>query len=206
MSTIPFDDRDSDWEVDDHDDTLQLPRRPRRQFFNRRSAALAAIVVGAIGFYAGVRVEKGQVNGSSSSAGLQLPAALRSGRLPSGSGSSARGGVPGFGGPGGANASFGTVSSVDGRTIYLTDTSGNTVKVKLSSTTNISKSLHVTKQAVHPGDSVIAQGLKGSNGTLVATSISDSGASGGSATTGNSGSTSSGAAAVNSLFGSGNGG
>ncbi|MGI8714810.1 MAG: hypothetical protein ACR2NR_16835, partial [Solirubrobacteraceae bacterium] len=36
-------------------------RRPRRRLLNRRSAALAAVVTCAGGFYAGVRVEKGQL-------------------------------------------------------------------------------------------------------------------------------------------------
>ena len=72
------------------------------------------------------------------------------------------GGAGGFPGAalGGGNASIGTVSSVDGNTIYITDTSGNTVKVTLSSATKITKSLGVSKHSLHPGDSVVIRGLK----------------------------------------------
>jgi hypothetical protein len=76
----------------------------------------------------------------------------------------------------GANASFGTVSSVDGSTIYLTDPTGNTVKVTLSSSTKLTKSLSVSKHSLHPGDAIVVQGVKNSGGTIVATSVSDQGA------------------------------
>ncbi|MGO9976051.1 MAG: hypothetical protein ACLP01_25265, partial [Solirubrobacteraceae bacterium] len=61
----------------------------------------------------------------------------------------------------------------------------------MSSATKITKSLTVARSAVHPGDSVLIQGVKSSGGTLTATSISDSGASA-SSTSGSSGAGSSG--------------
>jgi hypothetical protein len=90
-----------------------------------------------------------------------------------------RGSTAGFAGAlrGGGNASIGTVASVNGKTIYLTDSSGNTVKVTLSSATKLTKSQGVSKASVRPGDTVVIQGLKSSNGTIAATSVSDSGAS-----------------------------
>jgi hypothetical protein len=65
---------------------------------------------------------------------------------------------------------------VSGNTIYLTDTSGNTVKVTLSSSTKLTKSLGVSKSSLHPGDAIVVQGVKNSGGTIVATSVSDTGA------------------------------
>jgi hypothetical protein len=211
------DDREEQWDGTD-DETPALPGRPRRQFFNRYSAALLALITCAIGFLVGIRVEKSQVSSSTGTArGFTLPAALAG----SGAGSSARGTSSAAGGAfGGANASIGTISSVNGNTIYITDTSGNTVKVTLSSATKITKSLGVSKHSLRPGDSVVIRGLKNSSGKVSATSISDSGASNaGSGATGSSGSSgsggsggssgsggsggSSGNAAVNQLFGSG---
>jgi hypothetical protein len=225
------DDREEQWD-DTDDETPALPGRPRRQFFNRYTAALLALITCAIGFLVGIRVEKSQVSSSTGTArGFSLPAALAG----SGAGSSARGtssaaggarssgsraglagGTAGFPGGafGGANASIGTISSVNGNTIYITDTSGNTVKVTLSPATKISKSLGVSKHSLRPGDSVVIRGLKNSSGKVSATSITDSGASNaGSGATRGSGSSgsggsggssgSSGNAAVNQLFGSG---
>jgi hypothetical protein len=188
MDTMTLDQR----EADPRDDAPR-PRRPRRQFLNRRSAALAALVTCAAGFYAGIRVEKGQL--SSSSTAIRLPG--------TGAASASRaGGFPGFAGgaPGGANASVGTVSSVNGKTFVLTETSGNTVKVRLTSSTKISKSQSVSSKAVRPGDTIIVQGAPNRQGTTVAASVTDSGA-GGTASSG-SGSGSGGS----STGGSGSGG
>jgi hypothetical protein len=210
MNSIPYDTPEQDWdryEPEEGEGAFSLPGRPRRRFWGRGTAALLALLVGAVGFYAGVRVEKGQISSSpaaSTGSGRAL-AALGAGAA----GARGGGGAAGFralaaGGAGGAGASFGTVSSVAGKTVYVTDASGNTVKVNLSSATKITKSLGVSKSAVRPGDTVIIQGLKSSNGTIEATSLNDSGArsagSGSGASSGGSGSASS---AVNSLFGGG---
>ena len=105
------------------------------------------------------------------------------------------------------NASFGTVASVKGKTIYVTDTSGNTVKVKLSSATKISKTESVSRHAIRPGDTVIVSGVPASGGATNAATITDSGnRSSGSTSSGSSGSGSGGSgsgSAVGSLFSSG---
>jgi hypothetical protein len=238
MNAVTYDRREEDLEpYEDEQDDGRMPRRPRRQLFNKRSAALAAVVACAAGFYAGVRVEKGQLNSSSSTGGLASAlASLRSGaaggrgagatsttggatgatRTGTGAGGSggagggaSAGGAPGAafaaGGFGGGSASFGTISSVKGGSIFVTDSTGNLVKVKLSSATKISKSLDVRRSSLHPGDTVVIRGLKNSNGTLTATSVSDSGNS--STATGSSGSSgSSGRSALSSLFSSGGAG
>jgi hypothetical protein len=188
MSAVPYDSHEQDWDTPETEPFV-APGRPRRRFFNRRSAALAAVITCAAGFYAGIRVEKSQLGSTASaatSAAGSLPSGTRTGAAAQGSGAGARGaaatgsssqtGFPGAGRFGGGNASLGTISSLNGNTIYLTDATGNTVKVTLSSTTTLTKSLAVSKSALHPGDSVVIQGVKNSNGTLVATSVSDSGA------------------------------
>jgi hypothetical protein len=204
MTAVGYDTREEeDWDE-------ELPRRPRRQFFNRRTAALAALVTCALGFYVGVRVEKGQLASSTSTstsagAGAALPAGLRAG-----AGAGGATGRPGAaagptGRPGGGNVSFGTVKSIDGKTIYVSDSSDNTVKVTLSPVAKISKSQQVSRKSVRPGDTVVIQGVKGSSGTLTATSVSDSGASASGAAGGSTagGSSRSGSSAVGSLFGAG---
>jgi hypothetical protein len=116
-----------------------------------------------------------------------------------------------FGAAGGAggNASFGTVSSIDGKTLYVTESSGTMVKVKLASSTKVTKSLSVSRKSVRPGDTVVIEGVKNSSGTIVAASVSDSGAaaarSGSTSSSGATGSSSSGSG-VSSLFSSGGAG
>ncbi len=229
MNVITDDRRDEDWEpFDAPHDGAQLPRRPRRQLLHKRSAALVAVITCAAGFYAGVRVEKGQVSESGSGASSLAAAigAARGGTTPSATGgagargASAASGAAGLGalfargglGAGAAGgASFGTISSVDGKSLFVTTATGNVVRVKLSSATKISKSLAVKRAALHPGDTVVVRGLTNSKGTLTASSVSDSaaserGASGAGGGAGAGSSSTSAASAVSSLFSSGGSG
>jgi hypothetical protein len=187
MSAVPFDTPDHDVETTPQESFVP-PGRPRRRFFNRKSAALAAVITCAGGFYAGISVEKGQL-ASTASAATTSAAGARTGTAAGGAAGGAAGFAGRFGGGaagGTGNASFGTISSAAGNTLYLTDPTGNTVKVTLSSSTKLTKSVSVSKSSLHPGDSVVVQGVKNSGGTLVATSVSDSGArpAGGGTTTG----------------------
>jgi len=199
------------WQDQQADLEGELPRRPRRRFLSPWSLLLCALVTGAIGFFVGVKVEKGQVTSSSSGASAlasRFGAALgRSGTRTGSGAASSRGGAGaagfggGFTGAGGGDA-VGTVASVNGRTIYVTETSGNTVKIKLSSATKITKSETVGRSKIDPGDTVIVGGVTGSKGTITATSLTDSGARSSSATTGSRSSTgSSSSGSVSSLFG-----
>jgi hypothetical protein len=221
MDATTHDQRDEGWEpyAAPHDEQ-PLPRRPRRQFLNKRGAALIAAVTCSLGFYAGVRIEKGRVSGSST---ITLPTAAGTGRSGTAAArfaaSGARAGGSGlaalFGGGGGAagsGASFGTVSGVKGNTLYVTSaTTGNVTKVKLSSATKITKSVVVKRASLHPGDAVVIRGVTNPGGTLVAASVSDSRANAGGGGFGggsssSSGSTGSGSSAVSSLFSSGGSG
>jgi hypothetical protein len=169
--------------------------------------------VGAACFYAGVRVEKGQV--SSTSGRTALSSAFGSSAASGGAASARAGGVSRFlggGAPGaGGGGTFGTVSSISGKALYVTDASGNTIKVTLSSATKVTKSAGVSAKSVHPGDTVVIQGIKNSSGAVQAATVSDTGAragaggasgAGGTTAGGSSGSGSANSA-VGSLFGSG---
>ena len=245
MNAIPYDRPEEEWDryQEGTEEGFGRPGRPRRQWFNKKTAALFAVVLAAIGFYAGVRVEKDQLSNSSSTTGalgaagggaaaLRAAAARGGGAAgsgatgsgatgsgatgASGSGAAARAGAGGsgfralFGGAGaagGAGATFGTVSSISGDNLYITESTGNTVKVTLSSATKVTKNVTVGKKAVRPGDTVVVAGAKNSDGTVAATTLSDTGAGAGAAAggSGSSSSSSSGSSAVSSLFGSGGG-
>jgi hypothetical protein len=154
-------------------DALVSPGGRRRRFFNRKTAALGAVVACAAGFLAGIEIEKSQVTGTASAA--TAPAGTTGGAA-TGAGTRPGFGLSGGGAGGGSAASFGTVSSVNGNTIYVLQASGNTIKVTLSSATKITKSQSTSKSSLHPGDALVIQGATGKNGTLAATSVSDSGA------------------------------
>jgi len=164
-------------------DALVSPSRRRRRFFNRKTAALSVMVACAAGFLAGIEIEKSQLSGTASA--VAAPAGTAASAT---TGAGARAGFGfgggGAGGGGGGGASFGTVSSVSGNAIYLTEASGNTVKVTLSSATKITKSQSTSKSSLHPGDAIVVQGATSKSGTLAATSVSDSGARAGRAGTG----------------------
>jgi hypothetical protein len=199
MSAIQYEPRDDQWEDDETEDTLASPRRPPRRRLDRSGALLIALLVCAIGFYIGVRVEKGQIGGSSTASAATSAPAGRGGF----SGAPSGGRFPGAGGAGGG-ASIGTVASLNDRSIYVKTVSGNTVKVRLVSATKVSKSLSVSRKAIRPGDSVVVQGASGSGGTLTATSISDTGASS-SGSSGSAASGSTGTGSTSSTSGSGSG-
>jgi hypothetical protein len=135
----------------------ELPRRPRRKLATPVTATLGAVLIAALGFIGGVQVQK---------AAGDSPAATPS-RL------AARGGLTPGGGGGGAagDATVGSVANVDGRTIYVTDADGNTVRVKTRKSSKVTRNAVSVVGAIHPGDTVIVQGTKSSSGTVTATSI-----------------------------------
>jgi hypothetical protein len=167
-----------------------LPPRRRRRLLTPGSATAAALLTAAIGFYAGVRVEKGQLPASSSAATGLATGGRRTGgfaaRAAAGRSSAFAGALGLFGARGatggttggagaGAGAAFGTVASVTGTSVDLAEASGNTIKVTLSGATRVTKSESVSRHSIRPGDTLIVQGVPGANGSIVAASVSDSG-------------------------------
>ncbi len=187
-----------------------LPTRRRLKFLSPLTAALTALIVGGVGFFVGVRVEKSKVGTSTGGAsGFArafggTSAAGGTGTAGSRSGAAGAGGFASFFGGAGAGTT-GSVTAIDGNTMYVKETSGNTVKVKLTGSTTVSKSESVSKKKIYPGDEVTIAGATGSGGTVTATSVTDSGASSSTSSSSTSSSTGSGAAssssAVSSLFG-----
>lgn len=225
--TTQTDDRPGHGVIDPLDDARQLPGRPRRQLLSRRTAAVGAVLMCAIGFLLGVRVEKGHATGGGATASATASAtgsASRSvtGGPPSGVGgapsgtsarsSTARSGTsssstsrstgapssftpPGSGASGlaalssSSGAASGTITGIDGDTLYLSTTSGNSIAVHLTSVTKLTKTLGVTRNAIRPGDTVTVAGVSGRNNAITAASVTDSGAG---SSTSSAGTTSSG--------------
>jgi hypothetical protein len=160
---------------------------------------LLAVLLVALGFVAGALAERGKARSSTAGTGA-APAgfAARGGAGGFGRGGAGGpggpGGAPGAGAGGGAGGVAGQVANLSGRTIYLTDTQGNTVKVRVPKGATVTKTSNAGFGAINPGDSVVVQGARAKNGTVTAGSIRATAASVG------------GGGALAALFGGGGGG
>ncbi len=187
------------------EEATELPPRPRRRLLTPVPLALAAVLLTACGFIGGVLVEKGEGSPSSSSgssAGLASRfAALRSASAGATSGGSAAGAARFAGGAGRPTA--GTVAYLDGKTLYVTNAEGNTVRVETSPATSVTKSVKGEVSAIHPGETVTVSGPTSSDGAVTAEAITVGSAGGGLAALfgGGGAARSTGAPSVSSLFG-----
>jgi hypothetical protein len=154
----------------------ELPRRPRRRLLTPAPVVMLVLLTLACGFIAGALVEKGQTGSSTALAGggpAGRLAALRAGQ-------GGPGAAPGAGGSGaGASGSSGTgavtvgqVAYIRGNTLYVTGSQGNTVRVNAPAGLPVSKTVKTSLRSVHPGETVIVSGAAGSDGAIVAESIS----------------------------------
>jgi hypothetical protein len=148
----------------------ELPPRPRNRLLAPLPLALIAVLIAATGFLGGVLVQKGSEGSSSAGLPAGLPSFLSEGGG-AGSGSEGSGGLPaGFPGSSSGAAVSGTVSSVNGHTIYVKDSGGATVAVRVEDGSKVSRDSNVGVKKIRPGDSVVVQGAKHGS-TVKASSI-----------------------------------
>ena len=176
---------------------VQIGKRPSS--LTPVTGGLLALAIAAVGFVGGVLIEKEQAGSPAAGA---LPAGL----------SSSGGGPDGLAAAqSGGGTTFGTVANVTGRTLYVTDAQGNTIKVLTTKGSTVTRSASSKVGDIHPGDSVVIQGQQRRSGTVKAQSVRASAAgSGGGAligggpqtsASGGSSQSSGGAGAVDQLFG-----
>jgi hypothetical protein len=137
------------------------------------AAVLLAIVLLAGGFWGGAALEKSHAGGSSSLLGT-LASRFRSAATGA-TGASGATGAAGFrfgGGLGGSSAAAtGTISVVDGDTLYVEASTGSLVKVALTKSTTVTRNADASAVGLRPGDTVVVDGTT-SGGTVTATSVS----------------------------------
>jgi Domain of unknown function (DUF5666) len=170
---------------DDGDDEPEFRPRPRRRAHLLTFVLAAALLAGA-GFYGGVLLQKHEDHGSTSASATGSGRAARfaagasgasgatgaSGAAGGAGGGGGRFGGGGFGGgAGGGSAVAGTVKLVDGTNVYVTDTSGNVVKVTTNGSSQLTKTDPATVKDVAPGDVVTVRGSQNSDGSYTATSL-----------------------------------
>ncbi len=143
---------DGDWEEPVEE---ELPPRPRNRLLAPFPLALIAVLIAATGFLGGVLVQKGSEGGGATAG---LPAGIPT-DLPAS-----------FPGGNSSAAVSGTVSSVNGYTIYVKDSGGTTVAVRVEDGSKVSRDSNVGVKKIRPGDSVVVQGAKHGS-TVKASSI-----------------------------------
>jgi hypothetical protein len=180
MSTI---DTDLPMPPEEPDDEVELELEAlairRRRKLPRVTLTLAVALVGAGMFIGGAEAQR-HFGSSPSATSSNSAASLASRFRRAGAGKA----QTVFGG---GDATVGTVTAIKGSTLYVTDASGNTVKIATSAGSQVTKTVTGSVDDVHPGDTVVVTGTKRSNGTIDARSISLGGGGLGSATAGGPG-------------------
>ena len=132
----------------------------------RWRSLLAAVLLVAAGFWGGATLQKRSGGSGSGGSALASAFAARLARRGRGDGGHGRdrgdGRGRGFGGFGGSTAAaIGTVSVVDGNTLYVLSATGSLVKVTLGPSTTITRNAKAPAVGLRPGDTVIVQGATG---------------------------------------------
>jgi hypothetical protein len=166
----PFDEP-FDEPVEDDLDKRLAAAAPRR-LANRATYVLLALVIAVAGFIGGAQVQKHYgtpAAASNNGSGGTNPNAA-GGQFPGGAGraSGASGAQQGTGG-GRGNAITGTVKLVDGTTVYIETSDGQTITVKTNGDTTVLAPGKLADIAV--GSTVTVQG-QNADGTVTATQVS----------------------------------
>ena len=166
--------------ADDGDDFVAeiLTRRKRRLPILTAILVLAVAAGGA--FIAGAEVQKHYGKSSSAASGGAGAASAFSAfasRLRAGG--AAPGGGRGLFAGGAGGGTSGTVTLIKGSSLYVTDSTGNTVLVHTSPASRVTKTVSGSVQAIHPGDTVTVTGVQAKNGSYTAAAITIAGGANG---------------------------
>ncbi|TWG24390.1 hypothetical protein [Actinoplanes teichomyceticus] len=175
-------------EAEQQDLTGALAQAAPRRWWNRTTLVLAGVVLLAGGFLGGVQTHKrwgatgtAAPAGSSGGAGIEAPAGSSGAagiEAPAGSsGVAGPGGMPspgtGFGPdrPAAPGITAGTLTRVDGHILYVQTAAGETITVRASGTTAVSRTVPATVTDLTTGAKVTVQGAADSEGVITATAI-----------------------------------
>jgi hypothetical protein len=127
---------------------------------------LAAVILVGAGFLAGTILNKGSDSNTSGFPGGALPSGFPGGATGAG------------GGAGGGGITFGTVTKVEGDTVYVKRADGTTITVKTNGSTTVQVSTTGTVSDLSPGSTVIVQGSSSGDNTVTAQTITEGGLAG----------------------------
>lgn len=179
-----LDDFDDDWDDDEIERSRHFDAKARARA-RRVTGVLALVAALGVGFASGIFYQKHSGSSATTSGTTPNFAALRAAFAGGGSGGAARsGGALGGGGGGfaaafgGGNSVIGTVSAVAGGTLYVSQgTSSALVKVVTGPTSTVTVPSTGSIADIQPGDSVIISGAKQKDGSYMAATVTDRGAS-----------------------------
>ncbi len=157
--------RDDAFADDVADDGWDMAPPPKRRL-HWTTAFLVLAVIAVVAFAGGILAQKHW--GKASAAGGF--AFTRGGSLPAGLPANlgaAAGGAGGFGSAG----TRGTVSYIQGTTLYVTTASGSVIKVRVPKGVSVDRTVKARVSGIRPGESVVVQGSIATNGTVKATSV-----------------------------------
>ncbi|MDX6604125.1 MAG: hypothetical protein QOF23_634 [Solirubrobacterales bacterium] len=164
-----------DQELEEHDaavdeeewqalDREELPPRPRNRFLRPLPIGLLALLIAALGFLGGVEVQKASGEGASASS------PFGGGGLAALQGAPFAAAASGAGAGGQGESVTGTVTGVNGKTIYVKASEGTVHAVRAAAGATVTRTAKAEAKGIHPGDSVVVEGTQ--NGSKVtATSI-----------------------------------
>jgi hypothetical protein len=138
------------------------------------AAAMLAVTLVALGFWGGAVAQKS--HSTATAGGLPAAFAARLRNAASGAtGATGATGAGGFqfpgGGTGGSSGTTGTISVVDGDTLYILTASNELVKVKINTSTTVTRNAKSSAAELRPGDTVVVQGATGAGGAVQASSV-----------------------------------
>lgn len=170
--------------ADDEDDDWPTRGPARGIRLALPTAGLVAVLLVAGGFWGGASLQKSHGSASSGGAGSGAAAFLSRLRAAAGTtgttgatttgGSGTGTGGLGFGGSGfggSSAAAAGTISVVDGNTLYVLTAEGALVKVTLGSSTTVTRNAKAGATDLRPGDTVVVQGATSRTGNVTASSV-----------------------------------
>ena len=148
------------------DESEEWPERSTSKGFRASwfVTVFSALLLVVTGLWIGAYLQRGQSSSSTSSLSSLF-----------GSGSGATSATSGLSAlaKAASKETTGTVTDIVGGTLYVTNSSGSLVAVKVSSSTTVDRNASTALSGLKPGDTVTVQGTKEKNGSVEATSISD---------------------------------
>lgn len=164
--TDPFDVDEASLQLAENDHLASLLQRRKHAKPTRLTWVLLALLVLTVGFIGGAFADqKLGTSGTSDGSGFAMPAGMPT-FFPAGPG------IPGAAAAGGA-ITTGTVKLVDGQNLYLTDSSGSTVKVTVPSSAAVTSQKTVALTDLAAGTTVLVRGESAPDGTVTATSVAE---------------------------------
>jgi len=167
----------------ENDFATEIIARRKRRKVPRLTLVLGATVIACAVFIGGVEAQKHLGSSAAASTGrggfAGAAAFARGGGFSRGAGAAAASAFL-AGGFGGGGATVGTVTLIKGTSLYVTDSTGNTVLVKTTAGTPVTKTVTASESTIRPGDTVSFAGAQGSDGSYSPRAITITSGGGGS--------------------------